>query len=78
MTTSTPTSHLFCDENGYALYDRDGREDRIEVWRKADAKLVHIATGWLEASQWAHAKPHGHLLADDLSGRPGLQSSARH
>jgi hypothetical protein len=58
-----PISHLFCDENGYALYDRWGREDRIEVWRKADRKLVHVADSWLAAYQWAHSGPHGHLLA---------------
>ena len=50
-----PISHLFCDENGYALYDRWGREDRIEVWRKADRKLVHVADSWLAAYQWAHS-----------------------
>ena len=68
-----PISHLFCDENGYALYDRWDREDRIEVWRKADAKLVHIAESWLTAARWAHSMPHGHLLAD-LSHRADLQA----
>ena len=41
---TTPTSHLFCDDNGYALYDR--RADRMEVWRKADRKLVHVGNSW--------------------------------